>query len=87
MVHCKANQRYLELSGQEWVKTDDPILTAFRDNELVFVDTIMKMIDQKGYVYAGSRRFYMPSEYRLSTGVARKMAANQTIWLAAIPQF
>ena len=26
MVHCKANQRYLELSGQEWVKADDPIM-------------------------------------------------------------
>ena len=34
MVYCKANQRYLELSGQEWVKTDDPIMAALRDDDM-----------------------------------------------------
>lgn len=50
MIHCKANQCYLELSGQEWVKADDPIMSVFRDIELPFVDAILKVLDQKGYV-------------------------------------
>ena len=50
MVHCKANQRYLELSGQEWVKANDPIMAVFRDDELPIVDAVLKAIDQKGYV-------------------------------------
>jgi len=50
MVHCKANQRYLELSGHEWVKSDDPLLSAFREDELPFVDAVLKTIDQQGYV-------------------------------------
>ena len=50
MVHCKANQRYLELSGQEWVKMDDPIMSQFREDEMPFVREILKLIDQNGCV-------------------------------------
>ena len=50
MVHCKANQRYLELSGQEWVKTDGPIMSQFREDEMPFVREILKLIDQNGCV-------------------------------------
>ena len=50
MVHCRANERYIELSGHEWVKLDDPFVLAFREDELSFVHDILAMIDEKGFV-------------------------------------
>ncbi len=59
MVHCKANQRFLELSGQDWIKPDDPFMSVFRKDELLFVDKILKIIDQKGHVQNADVRAMM----------------------------
>ena len=81
MVHCKANQRYLELSGQEWVKTDDPMMAAFRDDELPFVDTILKMIDQKGYVKNADVKAMMGKSAATAKRLLSKMVSAHLIML------
>ena len=81
MVHCKANQRYLELSGQEWVKADDPIMSAFRDDELPFVDTILKMIDQKGYVKNADVKAMMGKSAATAKRLLSKMVSAHLIML------
>ena len=81
MVHCKANQRYLELSGQEWVKADDPIMSAFRDDELPFVDAILKMIDQKGYVKNADVKAMMGKSAATAKRLLSKMVSAHLIML------
>ena len=81
MVHCKANQRYLELSGQEWVKADDPIMSAFRDDELPFADTILKMIDQKGYVKNADVKAMMGKSAATAKRLLSKMVSAHLIML------
>jgi len=36
MVLCKANQRYLELSSQEWSTSDDPFMSISRDENYCY---------------------------------------------------
>ena len=81
MVNCKANQRYLELSGQEWVKIDDPIMAVFRDNELSSVDSIMKMIDQKGYVKNADVKAIMGKSAATAKRLLSKMVSVHLIML------
>ena len=79
MVHCKANQRYLELSGQEWVKTNDPIMTVFRDDELPFVDAVLKAIDQKGYAKNADVKTIMGKSAATAKRLLSKMVSAHLI--------
>ncbi|MBQ9252072.1 MAG: putative DNA binding domain-containing protein [Clostridia bacterium] len=84
MVHCKANQRYLELSGQEWVKANDPIIAAFRDDELPIVDAVLKVIDQKGYVKNADVKAIMSKSAATAKRLLSKMVSAQIIKLEGI---
>ena len=81
MVHCKANQRYLELSGHEWVKSNDPLLSAFREDELPFVDAILKTIDQQGYVKNADVKAMMGKSAATAKRLLSKMVSAQLIAL------
>ena len=79
MVHCKANQRYLELSGHEWVKSNDPLLSAFREDELPFVDAVLKTIDQQGYVKNTDVKAMMGKSAATAKRLLSKMVSAQLI--------
>ena len=81
MVHCCANERYLELSGQEWVKSDDPFLSAFREDELPFVDVVLKTIEQKGYVKNADIKALMGKSAATAKRLLSKMVSAQLIVL------
>jgi len=81
MVHCKANQHYLELLGQEWVKTDDPIMAAFRDEELPFVNAVLKAIDQNGYVKNADVKAVMGKSAATAKRLLSKMVSAHMILL------
>ena len=50
MVHCKANKRYLDLLGQEWVTTNDPIETMFREEDRQIVYAVLRHIQENGFI-------------------------------------
>ncbi|MBR3456917.1 MAG: hypothetical protein IKH16_02005 [Selenomonadaceae bacterium] len=81
MVHCRANKRYLELSGHEWVKSDDPLLSGFRDDELPIVDAILKTIDQKGYVKNADTKAIMGKSPATAKRLLSKMVSAHLIML------
>ncbi len=81
MVHCSANQRYLKLSGQEWVKTDDPIMSRFREDEMPFVRDVLKLIDQKGYVKNGDMQVIMGKSPATAKRLLSKMVSAHLILL------
>ena len=80
-MHCRANKRYLELLGQEWVKPDDPLLSAFRDDELPVVDAILKTIDQKGYVKNADTKAIMGKSPATAKRLLSKMVSAHLIML------
>ena len=81
MVHCKANQRYQELSGHEWVKADDPLLSMFREDELPFVDAVLKTIDQQGYVKNADVKAMMGKSAATAKRLLSKMVSVHLIAL------
>ncbi len=81
MVHCRANKRYLELSGHEWVKSDDPLLSGFRDDELPIVDAVLKTIDQKGYVKNADTKAIMGKSPATAKRLLSKMVSAHLIML------
>ena len=81
MVHCKANQRYLELSGHEWVKSNDPLLSAFREDELPFVDAVLQTIDQQGYIKNADVKAMMGKSAATAKRLLSKMVSAQLIAL------
>ena len=81
MVYCKANQRYLELSGHEWVKSDDPLLSTFREDELPFVDAVLKTIDQQGFVKNADVKAMMGKSAATAKRLLSKMVSAQLIAL------
>ena len=74
-------EEYLELSGQEWVKTDDLIMAALRDDELPFVDAILKVLDQKGYVKKADVKAMMSKSPATAKRLLSKMASAHLIIL------
>ena len=81
MVYCKANQRYLELSGHEWVKSDDPLLSTFREDELPFVDAVLKTIDQQGFVKNADVKAMMGKSAATAKRLLSKMVSAHLIML------
>lgn len=81
MVYCRANERYLELSGHEWVKSDDPLLSAFREDELSFIDDILKAIGQKGYVKNADVKTMMGKSAATAKRLLSKMVSAHLIAL------
>ncbi len=84
MVHCKANQRYLQLSGQEWVINDDPIMSIFREDELPFIDAILKLIDQQGCVKNADVKAIMGKSPATAKRLLSKMVSAHLIVLEGV---
>ena len=80
-MHCRANKRYLELSGHEWVKSDDPLLSGFRDDELPIVDAILTTIAQKGYVTNANTKALMGKSPATAKRLLSKMVSAHLIML------
>ena len=56
-------------------------MAVFRDNELLFVDTIMKMIDQKGHVKNADVKAIMGKSAATAKRLLSKMVSTHLIML------
>jgi len=56
-------------------------MSAFRDDELPFVDTILKMIDQKGYVKNADVKAMMGKSAATAKRLLSKMVSAHLIML------
>ncbi len=54
MVHCRANEKYLQLAMENRLRVDETILNRFRDAERMDVIRIMKLAG--GYIQELYRR-------------------------------
>jgi len=70
-----------KLLGQKWVKTDDPIMAVFRDEELPFVNAVLKAIDQNGYVKNADVKAVMDKSAATAKRLLSKMVSAHMILL------
>ena len=65
----------------EWVKSDDPLLSTFREDELPFVDAVLKTIDQQGFVKNADVKAMMGKSAATAKRLLSKMVSAHLIML------